>query len=65
MKFKGTIQPTLALFEYERDDLTDRFSIARAKTTERYNNCQILEAYDLQDSSGKHLVGVLFIPEAI
>jgi len=62
MNLLGTIQPLVALFEYARDDLADRYSIARASLIEENPNAKILEVYDLEDD-GKYLVGILFIPD--
>lgn len=61
MNFIGTVQPLVALFEYDRDNLPDRFPIARASLIEEYPKAQILNVYDLE-VEGRYMVGILFIP---
>lgn len=61
MKFIGTTQPLVALFEYDENSLADRFPIARATLTEENPKAHILEVYDLQEEDGRYLVGILYI----
>lgn len=62
----GTVEPRLALIEVDRADLAggslnDRFPIARATLIENIPNACIVSVHDVENESGRIIVGIMFI----